>query len=60
MKRTVREKNSIIISFVFYLILVVFLVLFVILNTSKKLEDINSKKIETQVLYNNIKTVLKE
>lgn len=60
MKRTVREKNSIIISFVFYLILVVFLVLFVILNTSKKIEDINLKKIETQVLYNNLKTVLKE
>lgn len=51
MKRTVREKNSIIITFVFYFILVVTIVLFFIFNLLNKLDKINVKKIETQSLY---------
>jgi len=60
MKRKLREKNSIIISFVFYLILIIFIGLFFILNTSDKLDKINNKKTETQDLYNKIKTISNE
>jgi len=60
MKRTVREKNSIIITFVFYLILVVILILFTAFDIINKLDKIGSEKIETQKLYEEIDLIEKE
>jgi membrane protein involved in colicin uptake len=59
MKRTVREKNAIIITFVFYLILVVILILFSTFNITTKLETISSEKEETQKLYDEIVSIEK-
>ncbi len=59
MKRTAREKNTIIISFVFYFILVASITLFILLNTLNVLGEINNKKLETQKIYDENEAIKK-
>lgn len=54
MKRSVREKNSIVIWFVFYFILLFSLILFISLYTIGTINEIEEKKDDTKVLYNEI------
>lgn len=51
MKRSIREKNSIVISLLFYLILVVWLILFFLLNTLSDIKEIWDKKIKTENIF---------
>ena len=60
MKRTVRERNSIIITFVFYLILVIILILFSAFDIADKLDKISVQKVETNKLYKEIGLIEKE
>jgi len=60
MKRTVREKNSIIITFVFYLILVIVLILFSVFDIINKLDKISSEKDDAKNLYKEINSIEKE
>lgn len=54
MKRTIREKRSIIIGFIFYWILLIGLVLFLSLYIVNSLYQIEDKKKETRSIYNEI------
>ena len=54
MKRSIREKNSIVISLVFYLILVVWLILFFLFTILSDIKEIENKKINTENLFKDI------
>lgn len=60
MKRTTREKNTIIITFIFYFILILGVIWIILFNTIWKISEVEAKKIDTQKLYEELSKIKKE
>ncbi|MCD5385372.1 hypothetical protein LRZ95_01755, partial [Candidatus Gracilibacteria bacterium] len=60
MKRTTREKNTIIITFIFYFILILGVIGIILFNTIGKISEVEAKKIDTQKLYEELSKIKKE
>lgn len=60
MKKNLRQKNSIIIWFIFYIILLLSITLFIILSLMPSVNDIETKKEDTRDLYEKLVNVKKK